>query len=127
MVVPTSSVQEHMTDPQNRGVMRDPTATGQADIAGRPPTATMYLQIVEGLVTRAMFEAQGCGYTIACCSVLTTLTVGQAPRDCLQITAPQLAAALGGLPDHRQFCAALAVEALHRAAINFLSSPGRTA
>jgi nitrogen fixation NifU-like protein len=57
----------------------------------------------------------GCAYTIACASAVTTLVSGRTLEEVLKLTAKDVADELGGLPDDHQHCAALAVNTLGEA------------
>lgn len=118
------SVLDHASDPQNRGTMQEPTAVGRANLGGRPPEVILFLKVSADVIERAMFEAHGCGYTIACCSVLTELVSGMKVADCQALSREQIIAELGELPPQRQFCATLAVEALQAALQQLPSVPG---
>lgn len=108
----SSSVMDHATDPRNRGPLADADAIGQASVGGSPPFVTVYLKMAGELVARARFEAQGCGYTVACCSILTEIVTGRSVLEMARLTSADILHQLEGVPRHRQFCAALAIEAL---------------
>lgn len=111
----SSSIADHAADPRGRGTMPAPSAVGRANLGGRPPEVTVYLKVVAGTVERAMFEAQGCGYTVACCSVLVELVEGKPLSFCRGLAPAEILNALDEVPAHRRFCATLAVEALQDA------------
>jgi NifU-like protein involved in Fe-S cluster formation len=113
-------VLDHAASPSNRGTMESPSAIGKANLGGQPPEVVVYLQLSGDTIERAMFEAHGCGYTIACCSVLTELIAGKSVEFCRTLTPAAILAELGEVPAHRQFCAALAVEALRDAVANLV-------
>lgn len=108
-------VAEHFQAPSNRRAMSDPDRVGTAHLEGHPATVTVYLQLDRELVREASFEASGCGVTIACCSMLTELVQGMALTDCRRFSARELIQALEGLPPDKEYCAHVAVNALHRA------------
>ena len=112
-------VLDHASDPQNRGSMSDPDAVGRANLGGRPPEVTIFLKMTAARVQRAMFEAHGCAYTIACCSVLSELICGKSVAECRALRPEAILDELVGVPDRRRFCATLAVEALHEALRKF--------
>ena len=111
----SQTVLDHATGPHNRGAMASPSAIGRANLGGQPPEVTVYLQVAGDAVERAKFEARGCGYTIACGSVLTEIVEGKSLEFCQTLTPAAILAELGEIPAHRRFCATLAVEALHDA------------
>ena len=106
---------QHVQAPHNAGVMSSPDAVGFADLNGRSPRITIYLRVRKGIVKRAQFQAFGCGYSIACCSVLTQRVRGKELDVCREISSNDLADSFGGLPDNKVFCADLAIRALHAA------------
>lgn len=109
------TLMDHFTDPHHRGAMSEPDAIGRASIGGRPPFVTLYLKIAGSRVAHASFEAQGCGFTIACCSALILRVEDRPVGECRTLTPEVIIGDLGGLPETRKFCATLAVEALHDA------------
>ena len=72
----------------------------------------LYLRREGDAISRATFQTFGCGFSIACCSMLTEMVTGRSVEECRKLTAAELGEALGGLPPEKQFCADLAVEAL---------------
>jgi nitrogen fixation NifU-like protein len=58
---------------------------------------------------------EGCAYTIACASAVSTLVRGRALEEALRVTAEDVAKELGGLPKDHMHCAALAVNTLGEA------------
>ena len=109
------SILDHAQSPHGRGTMPDASATGRASLGGRPPEVTVYLRVAGDRIEQAMFQASGCGYTIACCSVLTELIEGKSRSFAQELTPADVLAQLEDVPPHRQFCAALAIEALQNA------------
>lgn len=105
---------EHFQAPVNRGPMTTPDVVGQGSLNGYPPFVTLYLRIADERIIDVRFEAEGCGVTIACGSMLTDLVQGQ-PIANMQLTAESLSQALGGIPSHKEHCAQVAVAALQDA------------
>src|SRR4051812_16854722 len=77
-----STVLDHALSPRNGGAMEAPDAVGKSSLAGRPPYVTIFLRIAGQNVAKAQFQTFGCGYSIACCSVLTELAAGRSISDC---------------------------------------------
>lgn len=109
----SSIVMEHFQDPQNAGVLSDADAVGKASVGGHAPYMTLFLRIDEGQVQAARFKSFGCGYSIAAGSMLTVLITGRTLAACQALTTQELERALGGLPQHKRFCAQLAINAMH--------------
>jgi NifU-like protein involved in Fe-S cluster formation len=109
------TLMERFQSPTNRGGMQCADVTGQGSLNGYPPFVTLYFRIEGTLVAAATFEAEGCGVTIACSSMLTELLIGRSRAECDQITAEQLSQALDGIPTGKEYCAAVAISALRDA------------
>lgn len=109
-------VAEHFQSPCNRRALSQPDRIGVASLEGHAPLVTVYLELEGDRVREASYEAAGCGVTIACGSMLTELVRGMTLADCKQFSPQQLMEALEGLPPDKEYCAFVAVEALHRAA-----------
>jgi NifU-like protein involved in Fe-S cluster formation len=79
---------EHFQSPANRGEMTGASIIGKGSLDGNPPFVTFYLRIDRNHVVDATFQAEGCGVTIACGSMLTELVHGRSLAECRQLTAP---------------------------------------
>jgi len=117
---------EHFHAPRNGGALKDAHAIGHGSLNGRPPRSQIYLQFYDDQVCRAAFTTFGCGVSIACCSVLTEMVIGKSVTVCQQITSADVKNALDGVPADKDYCAAIAVEALHDALKSRPPSPDVT-
>ena len=95
--------------------MDDADAIGRASLDGQAPRVVIYVRLESGRIERATFQAFGCGYTIAACSVLTELVKNKTVNEARSLGAADIIEALDGMPADRQFCADLAIKALHSA------------
>jgi NifU-like protein involved in Fe-S cluster formation len=111
----SDTLMEHFQAPISRGVMESPSLVGTGSLDGYPPFVTFYLRIDSGHITDATFQAEGCGVTIACGSMLTELVHGRSLAECRQLTAHALAEALDGIPPGKEYCADVAIRALQDA------------
>ena len=111
----SSTVADHFNSPRNAGEMESPDSVGRATFGGRAPRVVIYLKVHAGTVRSATFLTFGCGYAIASCSALTEMVKDVSVADCQAICADDLIKALDGLPTHREFCAQVAIDALHDA------------
>lgn len=104
-------------NPHNMGGMLNPD--GYAIVQGHcGDTMGIYLRLDGSNIRLAVFMTDGCEATIACGSVLTTMARGKTLEDALAISPAMVAAALDGLPEEHEHCAALAVTTLRRAILN---------
>ena len=110
----SKKVIDEYNNPKNAGRMKDPDTHG---IISGPCGDTMeiYLKISDDRIVGAMFMTDGCGATIACGSMITTMVMGKDINDIMGLTNKDLINALDGLPEENLHCAALAVNTLHKA------------
>lgn len=115
----SARVLEEARNPHNMGGMLNPD--GGAIVHGRcGDTMGIYLRLDGQTIRLAAFMTDGCEATIACGSALTVLARGQTIQDALAIGPAMVIAALGGLPEESEHCAALAVTTLREAILNYL-------
>ena len=82
-------------------------------------TMEFYLHIAEGKIGNVSFVTDGCGPTIACGSILTTMIKGKNVVEVDKIDTKCLIEALEGLPDESLHCATLAITTLKTALQNW--------
>jgi NifU-like protein len=68
-----------------------------------------------GRIGDAKFQAYGCASALATSSVLTEMAKGKTISEALEITAEEVMAILGGLPEHKTHCSALSYAAYRNA------------
>ncbi len=114
---------EHAYNPRNLGRMDRPNAcTVLNGLCG--DTMEIYLKlddkrIDEDIIKEISFMTDGCGPSIACGSMLTTMVQGVSLEEAGMIEPEELLAALGGLPEETTHCAYLAVDTLRDAIANW--------
>ena len=108
-------VVEHFFSPRNVGVMDDPDVVGKSGSKQEGEFIILHLKLNGDKIREARFKAFGCGPAIAACSVLTEWTKGKTRQRARKLTPQKLIEMLGGLPQHKLFCASLAVDALKNA------------
>ncbi len=114
-------VRRHATRPMNMGPMKNPD--GQAALTGIcEDTVLIQLHIKGVLIDDVCFQTNGCGFTIACGSVVTEMVRGKNLKQAFRITGKQIDLALGGLPREHMHCADLAANTLKEAAQNTLEN-----
>jgi NifU-like protein involved in Fe-S cluster formation len=111
----SDTLMEHFQSPASRGAMECPDLLGRGSLGGYPPFVTVYLRVDGNRIAHASFEAEGCGVTIACGSILTELVRGRTFDECASITAQHIAYALDGIPVGKESCAEVTISALRDA------------
>ena len=94
--------------------MAEPDA--HATVQGRcGDTMEITLRLDGEKIEEASFMTDGCGPTVACGSVLTTMVMGLSLKEAEGINPQRLIDALNGLPEESVHCAELAVTTLKKA------------
>lgn len=118
---PSNRVLALLDQLQYAGRLACPTVVGSASNGGRNPTCTLFFQINNETIADIRFQTNGCGYLIAACSSLAGLVNGKSIHATLELSKAALIKDLDGLPSEREFCADLALSALHDAVSRYQS------
>ena len=115
MAKPNDTVMQHCTSPLHVGEIEGADAIGFADLDGRAPRVSFYIKVQSDRLTEIRYQTFGCGFMIACCSILADMLQRRTLQECLATTAEDLEQAAGGLPPQKKFCADLAIKSIHHA------------
>jgi nitrogen fixation NifU-like protein len=122
----SARVLEQARQPANLGRMERPDA--HATLTGWcGDTMEIFLQLNGHAVQQATFLTDGCGPSVACGSMVTTMVQGLPLEEAEAISPDDLIRALDGLPDESIHCAELAVQTLRQALSNFQAQGTREA
>ena len=118
-------VKDHFLSPRNF-LMGDESAYScdAVGTVGNPVCGDqmrMFLRIRDGRITDLKWKTYGCASAIASTSALSELAKGQTLDEALKIGPAQIAAYLGGLPQHKFHCSVLGHEALAAAIADYRS------
>jgi len=120
----SAKVIEEAHHPRNLGRMDKPDA--YARVRGWcGDTVDIYLRLDEERIEAATFMTDGCGPSVACGSMLTSMVQGMSLQEASTIEPENLLAALDGLPEESAHCAELAVSTLREAIANWPGAEGR--
>jgi len=98
----------HLGPPQTWG--------GRARIKGPcGDTMEFWVTIEDGRVRRVWFTTDGCGSSLACGSMATTLCRDRRVEEAMEIAQADILRALGGIPAESEHCALLAADTLRAA------------
>ena len=114
----SAKVIEEAHNPKNLGRMAVPDAYGIVH-GWCGDTMEIYLRLDGDRIIEATFMTDGCGPTVACGSMFTTMVTGMPLEEAGAITPENLIAALDGLPEESLHCAELAVSTLREAIANW--------
>jgi len=121
----SAKVLEQARNPTNLGCMEAPDA--QAVITGPcGDTMAIYLRLNGSSIQEAKFMTDGCGSSLACGNMLTTMVQGMPLEEADEVNPEDLTLALDGLPEESAHCAILAVNTLRQAIARYQqeSQPG---
>ncbi|MBN1657009.1 MAG: iron-sulfur cluster assembly scaffold protein [Anaerolineae bacterium] len=110
----SATVIDHARHPRNLGGMLDPDGQAAAR-SSCGDTMAIFLRLNDSRIEMASFLTDGCGATLACGSMLTTMVRGMTLEEAAAVEASDVILALGGLPPENVHCAVLAVVTLQHA------------
>ena len=114
----SAKVIEEFYHPKNLGRMPEPDARGLVH-GWCGDTMEIYLRLDGERIKKATFVTDGCGPTVACGSMLTTMVQGMSLQEASEVRPKDLLEALDGLPEESTHCAELAVSTLQNALLNW--------
>ena len=113
---------EHFYRPCWVGDIARPTATATEGHAPCGDVVQIVIRVEDGLVAEARFRTLGCAVAIAASDALCALVRGQTVTAAQFLHLDEVTAALGGIPERRESCAAAPLAAL-RSALRTLAPP----
>jgi nitrogen fixation NifU-like protein len=102
----------HFRDPHNAGELSGATHIAEVTNPVCGDVLRLSVRVEEDKVAAASFKAQGCVPAIAAGSAITDMLKGKSLVEARQITAGQIAAELGGLPEASRHAAELCCDAI---------------
>lgn len=106
-------------NPTHMGTLPDADATAQLK-GSCGDSMCIYLKFEDDRVTSASFQTDGCGPSIVCGSLAAELSVGRNPEELLDLSAEDIIARLGTLPEDHRHCAFLAAATVHSATDRYM-------
>ncbi|MFA4973967.1 MAG: P-loop NTPase [bacterium] len=111
---------DHAANPRNHGPLD--RFDGHARITGPcGDTMEFWLTVKDGRVDRVSFETDGCGSSLACGSMATSLAEGRRIEEAAVLNQAEILEALGGCPPEFEHCALLAANTLTAACTDVLN------
>ncbi len=115
----SDAIRHWAMDLSHSGTLANPDGVGEIglkdDQAGTRPAARFAVMVEHEVVTQIRFQVFGCGFTIAACAAAADLAEGKSISDILLLTPQHVDEHLEGLPAERDYCADIAIQALHGA------------
>lgn len=116
----SSTVMDHFRQPRNVGTLEPCSGFGLSGSVEQGRFFQFTLRLEADTIKAARFRTYGCVPAIAAGSWLAEWLEGRTVDEARSLTSQQLVESLGGLPPHRLFSAALAIQALRNALDNAL-------
>jgi len=114
---------DHAANPRNYGPLEK--FDGHARITGPcGDTMEFWLAVRGGTVERVSFITDGCGTSLACGSMATTLAEGKRIENVMALRQKDILDALAGFPQESEHCALLAADTLNAACSDYQSRQG---
>jgi len=115
----TETIRKYAAAETHIGLLDNPDGTGEIGLtseeAGRRLAVRFTLKAANERVQDIRFQVFGCGFTIAACAAAAELSQGRPLEEIRGFTSHTIDHVLHGLPEERNYCADLAIEALHAA------------
>lgn len=110
---------DHAARPRNHGPLEN--CDGHARITGPcGDTMEFWLTAINGKVKRVSFITDGCGSSLACGSMVTSLAEDKSVEDAAALRQEDILDAFGGFPAESEHCALLAADTLKAACEDYL-------
>ncbi len=111
-----SKVLEIFKNPKNVGIVKGANGVGKVESSVCGDIIKVYIKVSEdGIIEEAKFKAFGCPASIAAASVAAELIIGKTLEEANMETSARIVEVLGGLPEEKAYCPALAEEAIKAA------------
>ena len=109
------TVLDHFSNPRNVGVIENADGFAQVESPVHNDLIELYIRVGEGRLVDVKYRVRGCVAAIASTSMASEMAKGLSIDTAADLTAEQVAAALGGLPETKIECSVLAPRALRLA------------
>jgi tRNA-specific 2-thiouridylase len=107
--------EEHLTGPRGRGRLADAPSSGAAGGAACGDLVRFSIEVSDGVIVEAGFDASGCSSVVAAGSAAVSLVESRSFLDACRIGPDDIDKELGGLAPASKHAAVMASDALHRA------------
>ena len=108
----TEAVLDHTLNLRNTGPLENASHYGQAGDPGGGPYVQLWFDLSEGRIVAGAYQTYGCPAAIACASLAAEVLKGRTIEQALSLTARDIELILGGLPEGREHCPKMVVQAI---------------
>ncbi len=114
---------EHARNPRNRRALPDSSGSGESRFPRCGDRITLYLNVTQGRIVEASFEARVCAPVTVVASIGTERIVGLTLNEARELSILELDRELGGLPPSKRHAYLVFLESLQNA-INQIQNKG---
>lgn len=113
----TEKVMDHFNNPRNCGSIEDADGIGQVGNLVCGDSMKLYIKLASDkeTIADAKFQTFGCASAIASASALTCMLIGKKLEDAVKFSNHDIVEYLGTLPEEKEHCSVMGVEALQAA------------
>jgi nitrogen fixation NifU-like protein len=111
---------DHFINPRNVGIAEDYNGYGKVGDPSCGDVCEITVRIERNTLEDIKFRVYGCAGAIATASAVTVIAAGMEIQDALKLTDGDVVEFLGGLPERKQHCSLLALQALRQAINDYL-------
>ncbi|GAB1432038.1 iron-sulfur cluster assembly scaffold protein [Spirochaetota bacterium] len=117
----SDTVIDHFTNPRNVGALskNETDAYSRIGDPGCGDEMELWISVKSDRIEKIGFKSYGCPGAIATSSMLTVLAQGKTLAEAAALSDDDVVNALGGIPENKQHCSLLGVQALHAALDNY--------
>lgn len=110
-------VMDHFNNPRNCGTIEDADGIGQVGNLVCGDSMKLFIKLAEDkeTIADAKFQTFGCASAIASASALTVMLIGKKLEDAVKFSNHDIVKFLGELPEAKEHCSVMGVEALQAA------------
>lgn len=108
----STTVWQHIRDPQNRGVLPSPDGVGESKFPKCGDHLVVQLQLEGGAIRDVRFLAKACAPVVAVASLATTQIIGKSVEEARQLSLIRLDKDIGSLPGPKRHALWMFLEAL---------------
>jgi nitrogen fixation NifU-like protein len=108
-------VQDHFYNPRNSGELESATHQGVAGLPGDGPYMILWFRVEGEHILDASYKTYGCPTAVASGSMVAQLAKGRTIPQITALSIDDLTRLLGGVPEGKEHCPQLAIEALNKA------------
>jgi len=111
----TKTILDHFRAPENSGSLDSPTGTGESRNEACGDLLQIDAEVVDGVVSRIVFQARACSAVIGVASLITSRAEGRSVAEILALDIATSVEEAGGVPPSKRHAIKMVERALRQA------------